>query len=337
MFNKMSYYIHPESKGTAINTGFKLPVLGTRVKGNNSLKLRLHSTQETSLPENFRYLPEMLTDARDQGQCGSCWAFAITTVMADIIKIRNKIAVPISVQNLLNCYNKSCDGADIDEALHHLTQYIPESESKYTGGNPFGSCQEPSDYHINLTKSETYQIAGSGRDLIRNMKSHIYHDGPIIGAMLSVFPDFAKYDGVSIYDPTPNQKVEGGHAIEILGWGKNNDGIEYWICRNSWGDEWPASHLQGMGKGWFYIRMGVNACRMEEVAYSILPIPEDIQDAVDVKSDDEFKGEDDKNYVNPPDKHPIVFSHGSNALLFAGLVFGFIALYILFRKYYQRR
>ena len=163
------------------------------------------------------------------------------------------------------------------------------------------------------------------------MKAHIYHDGPIIGAMLSVFPDFAKYDGVSIYDPKQNQKSEGGHAIEILGWGTNDDGIEYWICRNSWGDNWPASHLQGMGKGWFYIRMGVNACRMEEVAYAVLPTPDDVQDANQELKDDSFYGDKDK-YVNPPDRNPIVVSGNKDFLMFLSSVFILIALYIVFKK-----
>lgn len=292
-----SHNLHPKTVGESIDFGFELPTLGVKVN-TLSLSSRKHLTSEQELPENFKYNPEQLTATRDQGKCGSCWAFALTSVIADIIKIKHNISVAISPQNLLNCYGKSCDGADVEEALTNIPKnaYIPEYISPYLEGNAeskFGKCIQSDEqgFHDTVTHS-SYRIEGSGRDLIRNMKAHIYHDGPIIGAMLKVYPDFGRYDGVSVYEPQPKQKSMGGHAIEIIGWGKNPDGVEYWICRNSWGKSWPASHAKGEGVGWFYVKMGVNASGIEEVAYACLPeFKGVIASDAPITPDDEFDSE----------------------------------------------
>ena len=46
------------------------------------------------------------------------------------------------------------------------------------------------------------------------------------------------------------------HAVAMVGWGKTSDGREYWILRNSWGENWGEN-------GYFRLEMGTNACRLE--------------------------------------------------------------------------
>ena len=69
------------------------------------------------------------------------------------------------------------------------------------------------------------------------MKYDICSRGPLV-AGFNMFPDFLdEYDGKSIYKPKKNQSSLGGHAIKIVGWGRDGD-QDYWICANSWGIEW---------------------------------------------------------------------------------------------------
>jgi hypothetical protein len=110
------------------------------------------------------------------------------------------------------------------------------------------------------------------------MKATIFHEGPIIGVMLKVFPDFNNYDGTSVYEPADGQTSDGGHCVEILGWGKNKKGTEYWICRNSWGRSWPAHHLPGMGEGWFFIKMRGKS-EMETYAFATVPVIKNLDKA----------------------------------------------------------
>jgi hypothetical protein len=346
---------HPFSRPVVKSKSFKHPPTNTTASKAGLTYRKIKSTE--TLPENFVWHPNILTAVRDQGQCGSCWAFAISSSIADRIMIKTKgnINVPLSVQHLLNCSlisggGNPCDGNDVGIALGSLPEdgLIPESIQPYlmiNGENQIFPCklENKSGYSVRYPVEGTYIITGGDlNENILNMKSHIYHEGPIIGVMLNVYPDFSEYDGLSIYEPVPNQKSEGGHAIEILGWGKNKDGVAYWICRNSWGELWPANHLEGMGKGWFYIKLGKNVSGIEELAYAVVPVVFNSDYAPTSNFTDEFKdgtgqnlspsytGENSYNYYietsNPWSKH-------TNLLIFLLVISAIGALHILNSKY----
>lgn len=278
---------HPNKRQTSgyTKTGFVHPPTKSYGK-RGKLPVRILKSSE-QLPESFAWHPDTLTEIRDQGQCGSCWAFAISTALADRIMIQSRgdVNVPLSPQHLMNCVviaggGPPCGGNDIETALSTIPPdgLLPESVQPYrmiNGGNSIFPCvidKNVKDYDVKVPLQGSYCLTTSSRaESIVNMKSHIFHEGPIVGCMLEVFPDLADYDGVSIYEPAQGQESEGGHAIEILGWGKNPEGTEYWICRNSWGPQWPMNHLEGMGMGWFYVKLGDNVCRMEEIAYATVP------------------------------------------------------------------
>jgi len=63
---------------------------------------------------------------------------------------------------------------------------------------------------------------------------------------MSVYTDFLDYSG-GIYEYTSGTH-EGEHAIVIVGYG-NEDNIDYWICKNSWGENWGEN-------GYFRIKFG---------------------------------------------------------------------------------
>ncbi len=99
---------------------------------------------------------------------------------------------------------------------------------------------------------------------VDSIKQEIYKWGPVL-AGFQVYEDFInEYDGKSIYmGPKKGTKSNGGHAIEILGWGREN-GIDYWWICNSWGVNWGLS-------GYFKMKMNIPECELEKNVVGFIP------------------------------------------------------------------
>ena len=106
-----------------------------------------------------------------------------------------------------------------------------------------------------------------------DMKLEIYENGPIVSKML-VFSDLATeyVSGVYHFDSEApdafDNELIGSHAVVIVGWGTTTSGAEdseevdvvseYWIVKNSWGEDWGDA-------GYFNIRMG--DCYLAQASY----------------------------------------------------------------------
>ena len=67
-----------------------------------------------------------------------------------------------------------------------------------------------------------------------------------------------------MYDDVSCDSAELNHAVVIVGWGKEN-GVDFWIVRNSWGKHWGQS-------GYVLIQRGVNKCGIESNAAYVVPV-----------------------------------------------------------------
>lgn len=96
------------------------------------------------------------------------------------------------------------------------------------------------------------------------IKQEIYKWGPIASGF-NVYSDFLhSYDGTTIYTgPLTGSEKLGGHAIKIMGWGKEND-TEFWWCCNSWGTDWGLS-------GYFKMKIGILECELEQNVVGFIP------------------------------------------------------------------
>ena len=103
----------------------------------------------------------------------------------------------------------------------------------------------------------TYQ---GGSDL--NIMSEIYKNGPVT-AGIEVYTDFYTFNPkTEIYENSSEIRV-GGHAIKIVGWGKQN-GKKFWWIANSWGKDWGID-------GYFKMIRGKNNCKLESNVVAGLP------------------------------------------------------------------
>lgn len=237
------------------------------------------------LPSFLLYKMEYLTPVRNQGECGACWAFAACDMLSDraMISTGGVFKENLSVQQLLNCFNRDgCNGGSPEEASFWLadtsTPLTTEKKLKYIqykGEDVMSTCKKPKGVlrvKPNSIVSIVTYIEEVGYDEsilaqnILNMKLELYEGGPFYCAM-SVYDDFFSYSGLLPYTVGKGASLVGGHAIEIIGYcdvgedtRKGFDGMGYWICKNSWGKDWPTKTALD---GYFMIKMGSNMCGIE--------------------------------------------------------------------------
>ncbi len=239
-----------------------------------------------SLPNFLLYDPEYLTPIRNQGDCGSCWAFALLDTLSDrvVVQTAGLFRENLSVQQMLQCFNpKGCDGESPENGALWLgkNQFALTTESKQPyrsgKGEVKGTCTPSSvkSPRVTVRPEEVYSlvefVSETGydkkklEDNIHNMKLELYQGGPFYCAM-AVYEDLFRYAGTRPYKRDAGTNIVGGHAIQIIGY--CDKGVDprkgysdgYWFCRNSWGEDWPTETTMS---GYFTIQMGVNMCGIE--------------------------------------------------------------------------
>jgi hypothetical protein len=183
-----------------------------------------------------------LDSAEDQGSCGSCWAFSITGVMKDNIKIHGG-SRRVSQQFLLDCNTNqySCEGGFFEAHNLHKSPKgaVTWSDYSYTGSQ--GQCKQGLKYNETLT-SWAY-LPGGDNVSVDEMKAAIYQYGTI-AVGVAADQSMSNYSG-GIFNGSGATDLN--HAVNLVGWG---DG--YWIMKNSWGSSW------GENGGYMRMKFGAN-------------------------------------------------------------------------------
>jgi len=172
---------------------------------------------------------------RDQGGCGSCWAFGTTAAIEGNYGIKYNVKQPIqdylSVQQLIDCDtgDQGCNGGWFANAMNFFKTKYPIFESNYPYEQQNGTCREAGKSIFNgiriTSYTYTYNPDGQFNSLLL---------GPIAGA-IDANDSFAAYTS-GIFDAPCGPAVN--HAIVIVGYNLA-DGA--WIVRNSWGAGWGES------------------------------------------------------------------------------------------------
>ncbi len=197
----------------------------------------------TTLPSSWDWRTQGIVPAvRDQGSCGSCWAFGTVSVMESAVKKGGGPLRDLSEQFLISCNQDgwSCNGGLTATKYHYNTLgknqtavgAVLEVDKPYTATN--GSCLEA--YPHPYKASGWAFVTGSEWTMptVAQIKTAIYTYGPVT-AGVCVDSGWYSYSG-GVYNPSSNQcNGYTNHQIVLVGW---DDSTSSWILRNSWGSSW---------------------------------------------------------------------------------------------------
>ena len=175
---------------------------------------------------------------KDQGQCGSCWAFGTIQACESAYAIKNKKLFSLSEQNLVDCATGECQGcngglesAALDYILLEQGGFLM-AEEDYPYKAVEGTCKFDGKKAIDCV--ESYRRGKAGDE--EYLKTLVGTVGVADVAIDASHWSFQLYTG-GIYDEPSCISTMLDHAVGCVGYGSEN-GVDYWIIRNSWGPNW---------------------------------------------------------------------------------------------------
>jgi len=231
-------------------TEFKKQYLTLKTKESGNLRgimgpLIYDSKKEA--PEVFDWRDEgAVGQIKDQGSCGSCWAFSAVANIEGIYYIKNKVLGNFSEQQLIDCdtLDQGCNGGFIENSFDYILKnggIMLTRDYPYIGKND--TCK--------FSSSQVFaKITGVVKATSTNesdIKRMLHQTGP-----LSVFVNaepFQFYQGGILdldYDDCYPKNLN--HAATLVGYGKEN-GKDFWVVKNSWGRNWGENGYIRLARG----------------------------------------------------------------------------------------
>ncbi|KAJ4955898.1 hypothetical protein NE237_012681 [Protea cynaroides] len=215
----------------ATRTGYKSPI-GQRPSSNTELRYN----DVTNVPASMDWREKgAVTDIKNQGECGCCWAFTTVAAVEGITQLKTGQLVSLSEQELVDCVstNSGCNGGWMDNAFQFIKQnqgLSTESNYPYEGmdGKPCNE-EKAANREAMITGYEDVPSRNEQALLmaVANQPVSITIDGS---------GDPFRFYSSGIF--TGDCETNPTHAVTLIGYGVNEEGIKYWLVKNSWGTDW---------------------------------------------------------------------------------------------------
>lgn len=196
------------------------------------------------LPDSVDWRDQgVVSDPKDQGGCGSCWAFAATETIESMAAINSPTnqLVELSAQQMTSCApndlkcggSGGCFGSVCQLGYNYIQLFghVTEEDYPYAQG---GYCE------YNLNKMQPVVGITGHETLPRNdqdaVMQHLAEVGPVSVALYASGWSF--YSGGVYSGCDYDENIIINHGVQLVGYGTDPSEGDYWIVRNSWGKNW---------------------------------------------------------------------------------------------------
>lgn len=259
-----------------------------RMRGGK--KSKIHSRPSAASPSLLQrrmaqYLPDSwdwrnvsgknyVPSVRNQGSCGSCYAFSSLGMIESRLRVatKNDLQINLAPQDIVSCssYSQGCEGGfPYLVAGKYAQDYgvVAEDCNPYTGQDSTCSSKKCSRTYVSKYRYVGGYYGACNEEL---MKMSLVKSGPM-SVSFEVYDDFMHYSGGVYYRSQLVDRINPfeltNHAVLLVGYGTDVETEEdYWLVKNSWGTEWGED-------GYFRIRRGVDECGIESIAVEVTVIP----------------------------------------------------------------
>ena len=252
-----SFNSQKKSFKVALNCFAALTPAEYRARLTSRMPAKFEKHGRTPLPRKLKDLPDtvdwrdkgVVSPPVDQGSCGAGWAIAAAQAVESAWAVNTGTLVELSYQNLLDCVTR-CRGCEMGfpaTAYEYVMDYqdglfVSASDYPYEGAK--GTCRF--DKAKGIVTMTIVTLVGAGKE--EDMKRKITLRGPASSCIDATKASFQLYVS-GVYDEPSCSEIIQTHAVLCVGFGTTDDGVDYWIMKNSWGLGWGE---QG------YIRMSRN-------------------------------------------------------------------------------
>jgi C1A family cysteine protease len=213
---------------------FIIKYTGLRYTGNEVRSPIKHSADSLGQQASVDWRTQgAVNPVKDQGQCGSCWAFAATSAIESSVFLKSNVLYDLSEQQMVDCGgstgNYGCNGGFMDYAFQYIMKVGGQeltSDYPYTARD--GRCK----FQQSLAKASIKSFVDVDENDCKGLVSALNKQPVSVGIAANAIMFYSS--GIFSNSACGTQL---NHGVVAVGYGTEGD-KNYYIVRNSWGAGW---------------------------------------------------------------------------------------------------